>query len=91
MHAREESQIIYVHPTTPCLRANGTLVEANPTVYPTGNIEFFFDTARMLEDLAVTRTIINFTNINYIVPHVGGAADTVLLGFGWTNVLPSGR
>jgi predicted TIM-barrel fold metal-dependent hydrolase len=85
MNARGADQIIYVHPTTPYLRVNGTLIEANPTVYPTGNIEFFFETARMLEDLAVTQTILNFTNINYIIPHVGGAwpsvADRLLKSF----------
>jgi predicted TIM-barrel fold metal-dependent hydrolase len=77
MNARGAGQIIYVHPTTPVLRVNGQLVEANPTIYPTGNIEFFFETARMLEDLAVTQTILNFTNIDYIIPHVGGAFPSV--------------
>ncbi|KAH7378394.1 hypothetical protein DE146DRAFT_761652 [Phaeosphaeria sp. MPI-PUGE-AT-0046c] len=85
MNAKGEDQIIYVHPTTPYLRINGELVEANPTIYPTGNIEFFFETARTIEDLAVTQTILNFTNINYIIPHVGGAfpsvADRLLKSF----------
>ncbi|KAJ6192655.1 hypothetical protein J3E72DRAFT_389601 [Bipolaris maydis] len=77
MNARGSNQIIYVHPTTPYIRLNGTLIEANPTVYPTGNIEFYFETARMLGDLAVTQTLLNFTNINYIIPHVGGAFPSV--------------
>jgi predicted TIM-barrel fold metal-dependent hydrolase len=77
INERKDSQIIYVHPTTPYIRVNGQLVEANPTIYPTGNIEFFFETARMLADLAVTQTILNFTNINYIIPHVGGAFPSV--------------
>ncbi|KAH6857475.1 hypothetical protein BKA58DRAFT_414992 [Alternaria rosae] len=85
MNARGPDQIIYVHPTTPYLRVNGLLVEANPTTYPTGNIEFYFETARVLQDLAVTQTILNFTNINYIIPHVGGAfpsvADRLLKSF----------
>jgi len=85
MNARGADQIIYVHPTTPYLRVNGSLVEANPTTYPTGNIEFYFETARVLQDLAVTQTILNFTNINYIIPHVGGAfpsvADRLLKSF----------
>ena len=58
-----------MHPTTPYIQVNGQFVEANPTVYPTGNIEFYFETARMLEDLAITQTILNFTNINYVIPH----------------------
>ncbi|KAJ4377174.1 hypothetical protein N0V86_006616, partial [Didymella sp. IMI 355093] len=85
MDARGPNQIIYVHPTTPYLRLNGSLVEANPTTYPTGNIEFYFETARVLQDLAVTQTILNFTNICYIIPHVGGAfpsiADRLLKSF----------
>lgn len=85
MNARGGGQIIYVHPTTPHLRINGELVEANPTIYPTGNIEFFFETARTIQDLAVTQTILNFTNIHYIIPHVGGAfpsvADRLLKSF----------
>jgi predicted TIM-barrel fold metal-dependent hydrolase len=39
----------------------------------------------MIEDIAVTQTIHNFTNINYIIPHVGGAfpsiADRLLKSF----------
>ncbi|KAH5589132.1 hypothetical protein HBI45_222700 [Parastagonospora nodorum] len=85
INARGGGQIVYIHPTTPYVRVNGSLVEANPTIYPTGNIEFFFETARVLEDLAVTQTILNFTNINYIIPHVGGAwpsvADRLLKSF----------
>lgn len=77
MNARGGNQIIYVHPTTPYIRVNGSLVEANPTIYPTGNIEFYFETARMLEDLAITQTTLNFTNINYIIPHVGGAFPSI--------------
>jgi predicted TIM-barrel fold metal-dependent hydrolase len=96
MNARGNGQIIYVHPTTPYLRVNGSLIEANPTTYPTGNIEFFFETARMLGDLAVSQTILNFTNINYIIPHVpcslrphdSCATDTILLGFSRTDLLP---
>lgn len=35
MDARGPNQIIYIHPTTLYLRLNGSLVEANPTTYPT--------------------------------------------------------
>jgi len=34
------SQIVFIHPNTPYLKFNGRLVEANPTVYQTGIIEF---------------------------------------------------
>ncbi|KAG6836791.1 hypothetical protein H0H93_003212 [Arthromyces matolae] len=73
MNKRSGKQILYVHPGTPYVTVNNKLVEANPTPYPTGNIEFFFETARTLEDLTLTQTIHNFTNIDYIIPHVGGA------------------
>jgi hypothetical protein len=60
-------------------------IEANPTLYRKRTIEFFFKTARMLGNLAVTQTIFNFTSINYILPHVGGAfpsvADRLLRSF----------
>lgn len=33
-------QIVYVHPAAPYVKSNNKLIEANPTPYPTGNIEF---------------------------------------------------
>ncbi|TFK36383.1 hypothetical protein BDQ12DRAFT_686809 [Crucibulum laeve] len=66
-------QIFYIHPSAPYVKVNNKLVEANPTPYPTGNIEFFFETSRTLMDLTLTQTIHNFTNIHYVIPHVGGA------------------
>ncbi|KAF8884824.1 hypothetical protein BD779DRAFT_1612068 [Infundibulicybe gibba] len=66
-------QILYIHPSTPYVKSGNNLIEANPTQYPTGNIEFYFETARTLMDLTLTQTIHNFTNINYVIPHVGGA------------------
>jgi len=66
-------QIMFVHPSTPYLRCDGNLVEANPTTYPTGNIEFYFETARTIADLTLTQTIHNYTNIHYVIPHAGGA------------------
>jgi predicted TIM-barrel fold metal-dependent hydrolase len=77
MDRREGGQVLYIHPTTPVLRLNGSLIEANPTIYPTGNIEFYFETARVLSDLSITQTLTNFTNLNYIIPHVGGAFPSV--------------
>ncbi|KAJ2919817.1 hypothetical protein MD484_g579, partial [Candolleomyces efflorescens] len=71
-------QIVYVHPNTPYVKSGNTLIEANPTPYPTGNIEFYFETARTLMDLTLTQTIHNFTNIHYVIPHVGGAFPATL-------------
>ncbi|KAH6902444.1 hypothetical protein BKA70DRAFT_1229091 [Coprinopsis sp. MPI-PUGE-AT-0042] len=67
-------QILYIHPATPYVTGNnGQRIEANPTPYPTGNIEFYFETARTIMDLTLTQTIHTFTNIHYVIPHVGGA------------------
>ncbi|KAF9014208.1 hypothetical protein BDQ17DRAFT_1342277 [Cyathus striatus] len=71
-------QIIYVHPGTPYVKSGSKLIEANPTTYATGNIEFYFETARTLMDLTLTQTIHNFTNIHYVIPHVGGAFPATL-------------
>ncbi|KDR76426.1 hypothetical protein GALMADRAFT_246767 [Galerina marginata CBS 339.88] len=66
-------QILYIHPAVPVLQYHNQLIEANPTPYITGKIEFYFETARTLMDLTLTQTIHNFTNIHYVIPHVGGA------------------
>ncbi|KAF5371681.1 hypothetical protein D9758_003485 [Tetrapyrgos nigripes] len=83
-------QVVIVHPTTPFLRVSGAscgcgghglaqevLVEANPTTYKTGIVEFYFETARTMEDLVMTQTALNFTNIQYVIPHVGGAFPAI--------------
>ncbi|KAG5634011.1 hypothetical protein H0H81_003895 [Sphagnurus paluster] len=73
INQRGGRQILYIHPSAPYVKVNNKLIEANPTPYPTGNIEFFFETARTLMDLTLTQTIHQFTNIHYVIPHVGGA------------------
>jgi 6-methylsalicylate decarboxylase len=40
LNKRAGRQIVYVHPSAPYVNVNNKLVEANPTPYPTGNIEF---------------------------------------------------
>ncbi|GLB34528.1 putative amidohydrolase [Lyophyllum shimeji] len=71
-------QILFIHPGAPYIKVRNKLVEANPTLYPTGTIEFYFETARTLMDLTLTQTIHNFTNIHYVIPHVGGAYPAVI-------------
>ncbi|KAF5369173.1 hypothetical protein D9615_009958 [Tricholomella constricta] len=73
INKRSGRQILYIHPSAPYVKVNNQLIEANPTSYATGNIEFFFETARVLMDLTLTHTIHDFTNIHYVIPHVGGA------------------
>ncbi|KAF9078519.1 hypothetical protein BDP27DRAFT_1281174 [Rhodocollybia butyracea] len=78
VNGREGRQIIFVHPGTPYLIVNGELVEANPTRYPTGFLEFYFETARTFQDLTVTQTLHNLSNLHWIVPHAGGAYPTII-------------
>lgn len=42
LNNRGGKQIIFVHPSAPYIKVNNTLVEANPTLYPTGIIEFLY-------------------------------------------------
>ncbi|KAF9561151.1 hypothetical protein CPC08DRAFT_664696 [Agrocybe pediades] len=71
-------QILYIHPADPVVKVKSQLVSANPTQYPAGSIEFYFETARTLMDLTLTQTIHNFTNIHYVIPHAGGAFPTTV-------------
>ncbi|KAF8156882.1 hypothetical protein B0H34DRAFT_657833 [Crassisporium funariophilum] len=71
-------QILYIHPALPVMKVGNTIIEANPTPYITGKIEFYFETARTLMDLTLTETIHNFTNIHYVIPHVGGAFPSTI-------------
>jgi len=70
---------IFVHPAGPCLYAapNGSLTSANPTLYPEGLVEFYFETARAFMDLTLTQTIANFTSLKWIVSHAGGAFPAI--------------
>ncbi|KAJ7795930.1 hypothetical protein B0H13DRAFT_2510709 [Mycena leptocephala] len=70
--------IIFVHPANPLLETAGTLVLANPTVYPQGLAEFFFETARTFMDLALSSTLQNLPHVNFIVPHVGGSLPSII-------------
>jgi hypothetical protein len=73
---------IFVHPAGPCLRtlANDSLslTSANPTLYPSGIVEFYFETARTFMDLTVTQTLANFTALKWILPHGGGSFSSII-------------
>ncbi|KAB5531275.1 hypothetical protein GE09DRAFT_1146520 [Coniochaeta sp. 2T2.1] len=70
--------VVFVHPAIPYLRgSNGSLIEANPTVYPSGLVEFYFETARAIMDLTASQTLTNFTNIRYGFTHGGGAFPSI--------------
>ena len=69
---------LMVHPTDPLQRdSEGALVVSNPTTYPTGLIEFYFESARTVQDLILTRTLTAFTNLHWSISHVGGAFPSV--------------
>lgn len=67
---------LFIHPTTPCMAACGDcgMTEALPTPqFPQPMFEFLFDTARCIINLFLSGTISRFPNIQYIIPHAGGA------------------
>ncbi|KAJ7288281.1 amidohydrolase 2 [Mycena rebaudengoi] len=70
--------VVFVHPADPLLEVAGTFVEANPTVYTSGIVEFYFETARTFMDLALSRTLQNLTHINFIIPHAGGSLPSII-------------
>ncbi|KAF7855964.1 hypothetical protein EAF04_009920 [Stromatinia cepivora] len=73
-----ESHTVFIHPHTPYLRYNGVLIEANPTIYQPGLVEFYFDTARTVMDLFLSGTVKNFTNIRYQISHVGDSFPSII-------------
>ena len=75
------NEIIFVHPNEPCMRipnGNGSLIIANPTVYPDGLVELYFETARTFMDLTLTSTLSAFSKLNFIVPHAGGSFPSII-------------
>jgi hypothetical protein len=74
-----ETEKLFVHPNSPCLRTeSGMLISINPTLYVDGIVEFYFETARTFMDLSLSQTLVNFTNLNWIVPHAGGSFPSVI-------------
>ncbi|KAK5688605.1 hypothetical protein LTS10_000583 [Elasticomyces elasticus] len=77
-NSRGSTKAIFVHPTGPCLHsANGSLINANPTLYPEGLVEFYFETARTFMDLTISQTIANFTATRWVVLHGGGSFPSI--------------
>jgi predicted TIM-barrel fold metal-dependent hydrolase len=75
------SETIFVHPNEPCLRipnGNGSLIIANPTVYPDGLVELYFESARTFMDLTLTSTLSTFSRLNFVVPHAGGSFPSII-------------
>ncbi|KIO34569.1 hypothetical protein M407DRAFT_39402, partial [Tulasnella calospora MUT 4182] len=78
VNSRTDKPIVYVHPTTPYMKINGKFIEANPTLYIPGLVEFYFETARCYMDLSYSGTLTKYTNIRWIAAHVGGAFPAIL-------------
>ncbi|KAJ6585043.1 hypothetical protein B0H19DRAFT_1107826 [Mycena capillaripes] len=77
--AMEHSQaIIFLHPMEALLEVNGTFIKANPTVYSPIMAEFYFETARTILDLAISQTLTNYTSLDFIMPHLGGAFPSII-------------
>ncbi|KAG8857665.1 hypothetical protein FRB96_005683 [Tulasnella sp. 330] len=71
LQSRTTKTIVFIHPTEPVLPTS--FVDANPTTYKSGIIEYPIETARTLQDLSWTLAIVNYTQINWIAPNLGGA------------------
>lgn len=78
LNSRAGKTIVYIHPTSPYMKEGNKWVEVNPTLYMSGLVEFYFETARCLMDLTYTSTLQNYPNIQYISAHVGGAFPSIL-------------
>ncbi|KXN82818.1 2-amino-3-carboxymuconate-6-semialdehyde decarboxylase [Leucoagaricus sp. SymC.cos] len=67
-------KMLSVHPGPPYIKYEDQyVIDGNPTTYPIGTVEFYFETARTLMDLTLSGYLLQFTSINYIVPYAGGA------------------
>ena len=76
--------IVFIHPGTPCIAAPTTnpasVIDALPLAdfYPSPMFEFFFDSARAVTNLFLTRTIFHYPDIQYIVSHGGGVLPPLI-------------
>jgi hypothetical protein len=48
-----------------------------PALYTPGIVEFYFETARTVMDLTLSRVLVQYKNIRYIIAHVGGAFPAI--------------
>ncbi|KAJ9616171.1 hypothetical protein H2204_014015 [Knufia peltigerae] len=72
----ENRSVVFIHPTTPCLRTGQA---ASPLVnIPRPMLEFFFETARAAANLFISGTVTKYPNITYILSHCGGALPPLI-------------
>ena len=46
-------------------------------IYPSGLVEFYFETARTVMDLTISQTFLNFTNLRWHIPQAGGSFPSI--------------
>ena len=70
---------VFVHPTTPCSCDGQEMRAATPLgQYPNPIFEFFFDSARAVTNLFLSRTVNRFPDITYILTHAGGVLPPLI-------------
>ncbi|KAJ6506846.1 hypothetical protein C8R45DRAFT_1176223 [Mycena sanguinolenta] len=71
--------IVFVHPANPLLaEVGGMFLLASPTVYPASVFPALRQATRTFIDLALSGTLQNLTNINYIRLTVGGSLPSII-------------
>lgn len=86
----ERSAVIMIHPTT-CRLCSSTGPQPNHEAhseeavplpqYPRPMLEFFFDTARAVSHLILSKTVERNPNITFIVPHCGSVLPSIIERF----------
>jgi predicted TIM-barrel fold metal-dependent hydrolase len=86
----ERKAVVMIHPTTCHLcqssdshRSQNIRAEASSPLpqYPRPMLEFFFDTARAIVHLILSRSVERHPNITFIVPHCGSVLPSVVERF----------
>lgn len=75
---------IFIHPTSPCTKQH----ESSPpqlatpmSQYPAPIMEFFFDTARAVVNLFLSKTVAKCPDITFIISHAAGALTPLIARF----------
>ncbi len=76
---------VFVHPTTPLCCGDAFLD------YPRPALEFIFDTARAVMNLIHSGTLDRCPDVNWIIPHGGGALPALSLRLDAVHALAPGR
>ncbi|MCJ1248863.1 hypothetical protein MMC30_006084 [Trapelia coarctata] len=73
---------VFLHPTAPNMVTSIGCIGCAPLPqYPFPIFEFFFDTARAVINLFLSKTVEKCPNITFIIPHAGGALPPMIQRF----------